>query len=152
MNFFTIQNMRSRPTATGCTECFSSFLGSASLLLEPAVFLFKEGRRRTRYHVVFLTILRFAIHHEWRDSILLRQQRQFHQLCFLDFSRTQLFWNLLFTRFSGSTSKSILTIKNNLKKENSTLKLMWVIVTCDHVFQRLNHSCMRACMYISHGF
>ena len=71
-----------------------AFLTLWARLQSPSALRFsslREGRRRTRYHVVFLTILRFAIHHEWRSSILLRQQQQFHQLCFLDFSRTQLF-------------------------------------------------------------
>ena len=55
----------------------------------------------------------------------------------------------LFSRFSGSTSKPILTTKNDLKKENSTLKLMWVFVACIHVYMHLHvyHSSLMCCIH-----
>ena len=80
----------------------------------------REGRRRTRCHVVFLTILRFAIHHEWRSSILLRQQQQFHQLCFLDFSRTQLFWNFCLLDLAGALVNQFSLLRRTYEREFHT--------------------------------
>ena len=56
----------------------------------------------------------------------------------------------LLTRFNGSTSKPIFTIKNDLKKENSALKLMWVCVA--FVFSFFNVSNTQVCARVSSSF
>ena len=104
--------------ANNNARCFLGFLDSATILLCPAVFSWRKGRRRTRYHEVFPTILLFAIHHEWRGSVLLQQQRQFHQLCFLDISRTQLFWNYCSLDLAGALVKQFSLLRIILKKRN----------------------------------
>ena len=130
-----------------------AFLTLWARLQSPSALRFsslREGRRRTRYHVVFLTILRFAIHHEWRSSILLRQQQQFHQLCFLDFSRTQLFWNFCLLDLAGALVNRFSRSRMNLRKRIQSLEWMWVCVASEHVFNVFS-LCMHARMCVSHA-
>ena len=91
-----------------------------------------------------------AIHHEWRSSILLRQQRQFHQLCFLDFSRTQLFWNFCLLDLAGALLNRFSRSRTNLRKRIQSLEQVWVCVASEHVFNVF--SLFLWCAHLSHVY